>query len=258
MRGRAAVADAARRRRRRGELTVVTKLLSALGPGRASAGRRDPVPVGRARRVVDRFHDLYYCGLWRRDDPPWKQTFWMGVACQKCPLDLWIYQEILFETRPDLILETGSLEGGSALFLAHMCELLGRGRVVSIDIEDRPRPRHSRITYVAGSSADPQVIERAAAGRRPGDRVMVILDSDHSEAHVTRELRGLAPLVSVGCYLVVEDTNVNGHPTYRKFGPGPWEATQRFLAENPDFIADRTREKLLLTFNPCGYLRRVR
>ncbi len=85
---------------------------------------------------------------------------------------------------------------------------------------------------------------------------MVILDSDHSRDHVLRELELYSPLVTPGCYLVVEDTNVNGHPVSPEFGPGPMEAVEAFLETTNDFEVDRSREKLLLTFNPSGYLRR--
>ena len=85
---------------------------------------------------------------------------------------------------------------------------------------------------------------------------MVILDSDHSRDHVLRELELYAPLVTPGCYVVVEDTNVNGHPVVPRFGPGPMEAVQEYLATTDAFEVDRSREKLLLTFNPSGYLRR--
>jgi cephalosporin hydroxylase len=91
---------------------------------------------------------------------------------------------------------------------------------------------------------------------RPDDRVMVLLDSDHAEAHVRKELDLYAPLVTSGCYLIVEDTNVNGHPVYPLHGPGPMEAVQGWLPAHQEFEADRRREKFMLTFNPYGYLRR--
>ena len=93
--------------------------------------------------------------------------------------------------------------------------------------------------------------------REIGDRrAMVILDSAHSFGHVLSELRLYAPFVSPERYLIVEDTNVNGHPVRGDFGPGPMEAVQRFLAEDGGFAADHSREKLLMTFNPGGFLRR--
>lgn len=86
---------------------------------------------------------------------------------------------------------------------------------------------------------------------------MVILDSDHHKEHVLKELRTYSRFVTLDSYLIVEDTNINGHPVYLDFGPGPMEAVEEFLTENSQFFVDRTKEKLLLTFNPCGYLRRI-
>ena len=203
--------------------------------------------------VTDAFHRLYY----ESADTTWKQTTWLGQPVQKCPLDLWVLQEIVAETRPDLIVECGTYLGGSARFLASVCDELGGGRIVTIDVVERPgRPRHRRIAYLTGSSTDGAILEGVRRHARRAKRVMVILDSDHSRDHVLRELELYSPLVTNGCYLVVEDTNVNGHPVAPGFGPGPMEAVEAFLATTGDFEVDRAREKLLLTFNPGGYLRR--
>ena len=175
----------------------------------------------------------------------------------KYPTDLWIYQELIVERRPDLIIETGTHHGGSALFMAMICDQLGAGEVVSVDIDGDPaRPSHPRIEYITASSTDPGVVADLTA-RAAGKRVMVILDSDHSEAHVAAEMRCYAPLVQVGDYLIVEDSNINGHPTFVDFGPGPMEAIDGFLGETDEFVVDEQRERLLMTLNPRGYLRRV-
>ena len=212
-----------------------------------------PMLDERERRVVIAFHRLYY----DRHETTWTSTSWLGTTVLKCPLDLWNYQEILVETRPDLIIETGTHLGGSALYMAGICDLIGNGRIVTVDIDDRPgRPVHGRITYLDGSSTSDEVLNRVTELAQDAERVMVILDSDHSRDHVLRELELYAPLVTKGCYLVVEDTNVNGHPVDPRFGPGPMEALNEFLRETNDFEVDRSREKLMLTFNPSGYLRR--
>jgi cephalosporin hydroxylase len=203
--------------------------------------------------LVDEANRRYY------ESRVWLDTYWLGVPTQKCPQDLWVYQEILVETRPDVIVETGTAAGGSALYLASICDLLDRGEVITIDILERTDalPRHPRITYMRGrSSVDPPLVadvREQVAGRR----AMVILDSDHSREHVLAELHAYAPVVAEGCYLVVEDTNLNGHPVTAQSRPGPWEAVDGFLAETTDFEVDRSREKLMLTFNPRGYLRRL-
>ncbi len=206
--------------------------------------------------VVHEFHRLFYDGAAGKQRP-YENVAWMGVPCLKCPLDLWCYQEILVEIRPDLIVETGTFMGGSALFLANLCDLIGNGRVVSIDVETRVRPEHPRITYLEGSSIADPVVEKVREFSRGAGRVLVILDSDHSQAHVQRELELFAPLVTPGSFLIVEDTNVNGHPVHAAFGPGPYEAVSGFLSSHLEFSADRSREKFYLTFNPRGFLKRA-
>jgi cephalosporin hydroxylase len=210
----------------------------------------------KTRRTVNSFHDLYYNG------PPgegfiFQRTYWMGVPCLKCPLDLWIYQEIFHAVRPDLVIETGTAAGGSALFMAHMMDLLGKGEIITIDVDAADRPAHPRIRYVLGSSGDEALVTSVLRGR-PDEVRMVILDSDHSKSHVSRELELLAAYVTFGSYLIVEDTNINGHPTYPSFGPGPFEAVEEFLASTADFVLDPSREKFLMTFNPRGFLKRVK
>jgi cephalosporin hydroxylase len=218
--------------------------------------RDQPPLTGEEAEIISRFHDLYY-RRWLAGGNT-IDVSWFGHVVRKCPLDLWIYQELLVRTRPDTIIETGTLFGGSALFMATVLDLIGHGRVITIDREDKPgRPVHPRISYWLGSSVDDSIVAEArkAAG---GGRTMVVLDSDHSAAHVFQEIMCYSPLVRVGDYLVVEDTNVNGHPTYPDFGPGPMEAVQRFLSETDEFVIDERCERFLMTLNPKGYLRRQR
>lgn len=206
-----------------------------------------------ATKATEDFHRLFY------DTEAWKSIRWMGVGIEKCPFDLWMYQEILHETQPDLVVECGTRHGGSALFLANMCDLLKAGRVVTIDVQaPAAPPRHPRIEYVKGSSTDPAVVAKVRAAAERLKTVLVVLDSDHSKAHVLAEMRAYAPIVTKGSYLIVEDGNVNGHPVLAAHGPGPQEALREFLSECKDFEQDRSRERLYMTFNPGGYLRRVR
>jgi cephalosporin hydroxylase len=188
-------------------------------------------------------------------------TRWLGVPVIKCPFDLWVYQEILFELRPDVVVECGTSKGGSAYFLSSMCELLGHGHVITIDLYPKPnRPQHERLTYLSGSSTDPKIVSEVTRRIRDADKsasVLVLLDSDHSREHVLDELRLYSPLVTPGSYVIVEDTNLNGHPVWPDFGPGPMEAVDTFLSENDDFVIDSSREKFYLTWNPKGYLKRV-
>jgi cephalosporin hydroxylase len=191
--------------------------------------------------TVEDFHRLYY-------ESPIVPTF-LGVRTLKCPLDLWIYQEILWKRRPRLILEMGTAHGGTTLYLATLLDLIGTGRIITVDARERePRPQHPRITYIKGRSTE-------VADQLPvEDGTMVILDAGHKRDNVLAELKAYAPRVSSGQYLIVEDTNLNGHPVRPDFGPGPMEAVEKFLREHPEFTPDRSREKLLLTYNPNGYL----
>ena len=229
--------------------------LQARSPGRADrAIRRKRWNDPSVRAVVRRFHEIYY-GATKRT---WGNTFWRGVRVLKCPLDLWVYQELLSEVEPDLIVETGTKHGGSAYYLASICDLIGHGAVVTIDVDELPdRPEHPRITYLSGSSTDPAVVAQVDERIADGSRVMVILDSDHSRDHVLAELDTWSSRVSVGSFLIVEDTNINGHPVTQHSYPGPWEALADWLPRHPGFRRDPSCEKHFLTFNPGGFLRRV-
>lgn len=232
---------------------------TAANVGPATRYAQAPQLTEPQRQLVDDFHRLYY-GTEDQGGQRTYQVSWLGYPMFKCPLDLWVYQEILSAQKPELIIETGTFCGGSALYLATLCDLLGTGRVITIDIDAHStaeRPRHPRIEYLVGSSVDPAIVAYVRNCARETPNLLVILDSDHRREHVAEELRAYSPLVPPGGYLIVEDTNVGGHPAYPEFGPGPWEAVQEFLAGSSDFEIDRTCERFLLTMNPGGYLRRV-
>lgn len=200
--------------------------------------------------VTALFHQRYY----RIGEKTTFNTFWGGVKTLKCPLDMWIYQEILSDRRPDVIIECGTKYGGSAYFFSTVFDMIKSGRVITIDIEDFPgKPAHDRITYVSGSSISPEILEKVKAAIRPGEKIMVILDSNHRRDHVFRELELYAPMVTQGQYMVVEDTNINGHPARPSYGPGPMEAVRTYMSGRTDFSPDRSREKFMLTYNPEGY-----
>ena len=201
--------------------------------------------------VVNSFHRLYHSN----SSQTWLNTFYLGVPVSKCPLDLWVYQEIIFKLKPDVIIECGTWKGGSALFMAHLLDILNNGKVISIDLEDvQGKPQHKRIDYLLGSSTSEGVVAQVSRLIGSKERVMVVLDSDHHREHVLNELRIYSRFVTKGSYLIVEDTNLNGHPVWPKFGPGPMEAVSQFLQENKDFIIDKMKEKFYMTFNPNGYL----
>ncbi|OGL72724.1 cephalosporin hydroxylase [Candidatus Uhrbacteria bacterium RIFCSPHIGHO2_12_FULL_57_11] len=203
--------------------------------------------------MINAFHKFYY------ESGAWDRVAYLGVPTQKCPTDMWVYQELIHELKPDIVVECGTAFGGSALYLAHLMDAVGSGKLISIDINYKEkRPDHPRIAYLTGSSTAPEVLSQVRERIAGAGTVMVILDSDHSRDHVLAELRAYSPLVSLGSYLIVEDSNVNGHPADPAHGPGPMEALREFLDENRDFAVDRAREKFYLTFNPNGYLKRIR
>lgn len=179
---------------------------------------------------------------------------WRGRMVWKNPLDLMIYQEIVHEVRPSLVIETGSHQGGSALFWSDMLKLNGveDGEVLSIDVKP-VRPVWGDVRFLTGSSLDEGtlIVARSAAERHR--RVLVNLDSDHTEDHVRAELEAYAPLVTVGSYVIVED----GVDDFRWQTPGPYAACVGFLAAHPEFKRDAHRERLRLGNNPCGFLRRM-
>ena len=182
------------------------------------------------------------------------QNKFLGIPTVQTPSDAWIVMEILYEVKPDLIIEAGTYKGGSAVLWAIILEHINPdGRVITIDIEDQ-RERgaveipiaRERIDFLLGGSTDPEIVAEVHRRAR-GKRVLVLLDSLHSKEHVAAELEAYAPLVPIGSYVIVQDTLV-----------GPIRAIDEFLESNDTFIADRTRERYPDTNSVRGYLRRVR
>lgn len=205
--------------------------------------------------ISDRFHILFYDSF--MFDKTWGESSWLGVHVKKCPFDLWVYQEILYELKPDLIVECGTYKGGSAYYLASIFDLIGKGRVVTIDINDLPnKPQHPRIRYLVGSTLSVDILSNVANEVAIASTVLVLLDDDHTKNHVLSELRLYSKFVSKGSYIIVEDSNVNGHPVFPEYGPGPYEAVLEFLKENNSFKVDDSREKFYVSFNPHGFLKR--
>jgi cephalosporin hydroxylase len=210
-------------------------------------------------RIVFDFHRLYYeRGIHaNRSDGIHRHTYYHGIETHKCPLDLWIYQELLFEIKPQLVIELGTYMGGTALFIAHQLDALGKGTVLTVDMCELPRRRHPRIGYISGKTTDSHVVSRIHDAAQSIDGpVVVVHDADHRCDQVLVDLEIYAPLVTPESFLVIEDTNINGNPVLVDWGPGPREAVEVFLAVNPDFECDPSREKFLMTYNPGGYLRR--
>lgn len=185
-------------------------------------------------------------------------TTYFGVRAYKNPLDAWIYQEIVVAQRPDVIVEVGNRFGGGTLHLAHLCDLLGHGQVIGVDvnhadISDVVR-RHPRVTLIEGDAVGRFEDVRALCSESRS--TMVIEDSSHTYDNTLAVLRAYSALLHVGDHFVVEDT-ICHHGLAVGPNPGPYEAVVTFLEQDPRFRADRERERFLVTWNPRGFLTRV-
>ena len=191
--------------------------------------------------ITEMFHHIYYL----KQRQTWENTFFLGKPILKCPLDLWVYQEIFVDVKPDIVIETGTYYGASAVYLALTLEFLGNGNVISIDINPMEKlPQFHRLKYLVGSSVSEEIVSQVEKLIEGKKTVLVILDSDHSKDHVKKEMDIYSKLVSVGSYMIVEDSNINGHPVKPGCGPGPFEAIEEFLTTNDKFVIDKSREKI--------------
>jgi cephalosporin hydroxylase len=214
---------------------------------------------------------------WVVDSSRHKYTYnfrWLGRPVIQFPQDLLALQEIIWDYRPDLVIETGVAHGGSLVFHASMLELLGgNGRVIGVDVEIRPHnrkaiethPLYKRIDLVEGSSIDPRTVAQVADLAAGRSRVLVVLDSNHTHEHVLAELRLYSPFVRTGGYVVVFDTIIEDVPAelhaQRPWGPGnnPKTAVHAFLAESGRFVVDGAiHGKLQITVAPDGYLKCIK
>lgn len=202
------------------------------------------------QEIIDEFHKIHYAmclGAFPK---------FLGVTIEKTPLDLWIYQEIIFDTKPEVIIETGTRYGGSALFFACLFDLIDSGLVITIDTEDMSSVYHPRMVKLIGNSISDDIVNtvRELVGNRT---VLVSLDSAHVKDHVLKEMKIYSEFVTVGNYMIVEDTNINGHPVLPTWSEGPMEAVNEFLSTRNDFEIDKSRERFLVTSCPNGFLKRV-
>jgi cephalosporin hydroxylase len=207
--------------------------------------------------LTNAFHNEYY-----NHRESWHTSRWMGLPIQQCPFDLMNYQQLIAQERPKLIVQAGVNCGGSILFFAHMLDILGLdARVIGIDVREPPAEfyqvlkAHPRISFIHGSSIDPSIVNSVLkASSEVGYHTLVSLDSDHSMEHVRAELSAYREVVKPGNFLVVEDTNLNGHPVNPGTGAGPWEALRDFLASGADFSEVDYADRHLFSFH--SWLRR--
>jgi cephalosporin hydroxylase len=223
----------------------------------APAKVRDVVRHRAHRATRTAVHRSFFRDLIQKTDNFGHLT-WLGQPIWQNVLDLWVLQEAIAEIKPAVLLETGTNRGGSALFYAHLFDLIGKGRVVTVDVEKMHDLEHPRIDFLIGSSVGDEVsiAMREAAAEADGP-VMVVLDSDHSEGHVTAELEVYAPLVTQGSLILVQDGVVDTLPAFAWGRPGPLPAIEKFLARNRSFYVDpRLDQRFLISHHPSGWLRR--
>ena len=217
-------------------------------------------PARKAVPIPDDLRDGFVAAYWR--SLAHRRTSWLGTKVNGVPTDLLAYADLLAEVRPDWIIETGTRDGGRARFLADVCELVGHGQVLSIDNREvEGRPEHPRVTYLQGRAHDDEVIaevQRIVGTAGQDANALVILGTRGAQRRMHREFEVYAEFVPVGSYVVMEHTVLNGYPVDASFGPGPFEATRRILNLRGDFVPDTTRESHGLTFNPGGFLKRIR
>ena len=198
---------------------------------------------------------------------------WLGRPIIQLPQDMIAVQELIWETKPDLIIESGIARGGSLIFYASILELLGHGRIIGIDIDIRKHNKKEikshklfkRISMLEGSSTDNKIFQKVKNIAKNKKKIMVLLDSNHSEEHVTMELKKYSEFVKKGNYLIVFDTMMEDMDKHH-FNNRPWDhgnnprtAVWNFLKENKRFKIDKNiQEKLLITSCPDGYLKCVK
>lgn len=212
--------------------------------------------------------------LWTKISAEYKLNYessWMGIPIIQFPDDIVMMQELIWKVRPDVIVECGLAHGGAAVFYASLCAVIGKGRVVAVDVEVRKHnrvgieshPMAERIEIIEGSSIEPSTVA-AVRERVHGARVVLVaLDSNHSRAHVRQELEAYGEMVTPGSYLVAMDGAQGlvwdiprGKPEWKNDNPLP--AIDDFLREHHEFVIDPHYTRLHVTSNPNGYLRRLR
>ena len=200
---------------------------------------------------------------------------WLGRPIIQYPQDMIAMQELIWDIKPDLIIETGIAHGGSLIFYASILEMIGKGEVLGVDIDIREHnrkeieshPMFKRIKMIQGSSIDSEIVAEVATHTKGKQKILVTLDSNHTHDHVLAELQMYSPFVSLNSYLVVYDTIVEklpedplpGHIRPWTVGDNPWTALKTFMVENPHFEIDQSvNNKLLISVAPDGYLKRIK
>jgi cephalosporin hydroxylase len=244
-------------------------------PSASDYGRLFRVSTPEGERELDIYSEEGYRALsqlWTRSN--WHnrlsyEVAWLGIPIIQLPEDMVAMQELIWKVRPDVIVESGVAHGGALMLYASILELLGRGKVVGVDIEIRKynrlaieaHPLSHRIQLIESDSLSDEAQDAVRAAIRPGDTVMVALDSNHTREHVRGELERYSPFVTPNSYLVVFDAVmalVADAPSAGEHWDedNPLEAVRDFLAGNDDFEVDRSFERLAVSYCQGGFLRR--
>jgi cephalosporin hydroxylase len=210
-----------------------------------------------ANLVRPAVHRSFFTDLIRKTENFGKTT-WLGRPIWQNVLDLWTIQETIYDVKPELLIECGTNRGGSSYFYAQLFDLMGKGRVVTIDIEKMHDLAHPRVKYILGSSVAVETLDAVQAEfDATAGPVMVILDSDHSRDHVAMELEAYNGFVTPGSYILAQDGVMDTLPIASNGKPGPLPAILNFLTRHPEFEVDRERnERFIITHHPMGWMRR--
>jgi cephalosporin hydroxylase len=202
---------------------------------------------------------------------------WMGRPIIQLPDDVMRIQEAIFQIQPDVIVETGVAHGGSLILYASLCKTMEKGRVIGVDIEIRPHNRTAiethflapYITLIEGNSVGEDILAQVRSHIKPGEKVMVILDSNHTKAHVLAELEAYASMVTSGSYIVATDGMMQDIPDAPR-GQADWtwnnpqQAVKDFLAVHSEFVPqepprlfDESGTQVQITYWPNAYLKRL-
>ncbi len=230
-------------------MSILTRITQA-GPARGMRSWMEDTVIRRAALTA----------LIRRTSN-FDRVTWLGRPIWQNVTDAWLIQEAIVHDEVDFVIECGTNRGGSAFYMASIFDLLGRGSVLTIDVEKLADFEHPRIEFLIGSSTDPTIVStvRDRVVHAQPKHVLVVLDSDHSQAHVEREMRLYAEFLKVGEYMHVQDGCTDELAMFRHARPGPLRAVERFVARDDRFVVDEERSRrYLVSHSPKGWLRRVR
>jgi cephalosporin hydroxylase len=239
----------------------------------------DEFEKNNEQKISDMVSDKEYCDIskkWFEKSIEHEYHYhfnWLGVPIIQFPQDILITQELVWNVKPDVILETGIARGGSLIFYSSLMQMLGNGgKVIGIDIDIREHnrnvieshPMSKNIEMITGSSIDDSIFQKAKELIGPDKKVLVILDSNHTADHVSKELDLYSQLVSKDSYMIVFDTVIEDLPdkfnANRSWGKGnsPKNSVHKFLEENKNFTLDKKIEnKALMSVAPDGFLKRI-